>query len=114
MTTIRATCPSCGDVRLKAADVVVRVCANDNKGSYCFRCPSCGLRVTKSADSRIVDLLASSGVRMDVWHLPSELWEPRPTGAPVSYDDLLDFHLILQDDSWFEQLAETIADAPEK
>ena len=58
MTTIRATCPSCGDVRLKASDVVVRVCANDNKGSYCFRCPSCGLRVTKSADSRIVDLLA--------------------------------------------------------
>ena len=33
MTTIRATCPSCGDVRLKASDVVVRVCANDNKGS---------------------------------------------------------------------------------
>ena len=75
MTTIRATCPSCGDVRLKASDVVVRVCANDNKGSYCFRCPSCGLRVTKSADSRIVDLLASSGVKMDVWHLPAELWE---------------------------------------
>ena len=110
MTTIRATCPSCGDVRLKASDVVVRVCANDNKGSYCFRCPSCGLRVTKSADSRIVDLLASSGVKMDVWHLPAELWEARPTGAPVSYDDLLDFHLMLQDDSWFEQLADRISD----
>jgi hypothetical protein len=110
MTTIRATCPSCGDVRLKASDVVVRVCANDNKGSYCFRCPSCGLRVTKSADSRIVDLLASSGVKMDVWHLPAELWEARPTGAPVSYDDLLDFHLMLQDDTWFEQLADRISD----
>ena len=87
MTTIRATCPSCGDVRLKASDVVVRVCANDNKGSYCFRCPSCGLRVTKSADSRIVDLLASSGVKMDVWHLPAELWEARPTGAPHGRGD---------------------------
>ena len=59
MTTIRATCPSCGDVRLKASDVVVRVCANDNKGSYCFRCPSCGLRVTKSADSRSASQLES-------------------------------------------------------
>jgi hypothetical protein len=47
---------------------------------------------------------------MDVWHLPAELWEARPTGAPVSYDDLLDFHLMLQDDSWFEQLAERTSD----
>ena len=100
MTTIRATCPSCGDVRLKASDVVVRVCANDNKGSYCFRCPSCGLRVTKSADSRIVDLLASSGVKMDVWHLPAELWEPRPTGAAVSYDDFADFLGLLSAKYW--------------
>ena len=68
------------------------------------------LRVTKSADSRIVDLLASSGVKMDVWHLPAELWEARPTGAPVSYDDLLDFHLMLQDETWFEQLAERTSD----
>src|ERR687883_65215 len=110
MTTIRATCPSCGDVRLKASDVVVRVCANDNKGSYCFRCPSCGLRVTKSAAPRIAAPPPSPGVKMAVGPPPAELWEARPTGAPVSYDDLLDFHLMLQDDSWFEQLAERISD----
>ena len=33
-----------------------------------------------------------------------------PEGAPVNYDDLLDFHIMLQGDSWFEQLAQTIAD----
>ncbi len=107
MTTIRATCPSCGDVRLKASDVVVRVCANDNKGSYCFRCPSCGLRVTKSADSRIVDLLASSGVRMDVWHLPAELHEVR-IGEPFTHDDLLEFHEILAGDAWFDTVWEMV------
>jgi hypothetical protein len=48
---------------------------------------------------------------MDVWHLPAELWEPKSNGAPVSYDDLLDFHLMLQDDAWFSQLAETVTDA---
>src|ERR1043166_7738720 len=110
MTTIRATCPSCGDVRREASDVVVRVCANDNKGSYCFRCPSCGLRVTKTADSRIVDLLASSGVRMDVWHLPSELWEPKFSGEAVNYDDLLDFPLLLEGEGWFDRLVESVSD----
>ncbi len=107
MTTIRATCPSCGDVRLKASDVVVRVCANDNKGSYCFRCPSCGLRVTKSADSRIVDLLASSGVKMDVWHLPAELAEVH-RGPLLTHDDLLEFHELLQGDAWFTTLSQMV------
>ena len=30
MTTIRATCPTCGDVELTTKDVTVRVCAADN------------------------------------------------------------------------------------
>jgi hypothetical protein len=82
----------------------VRVCADDNRGSYCFLCPECGFGVAKDAEARIVDLLVSSGVRMDVWHLPAELWEGRTTGSNFSYDDLLDFHLMLQRDGWFDRL----------
>ena len=104
MTTIRANCPSCGDVQLTADDLTVRVCADDERGSYCFQCPECSAAVAKEASRRIVDLLVSSGVRMQVWRLPAELTEAR-IGAPLTPDDLLDFHLLLEGGDWYEQLA---------
>ena len=75
MTTIRASCPTCGDVELTVKDVTVRVCAEDNSGTYSFVCPECTQAVSKPAEPRIVDLLVSSGVRMSVWHLPAEMFE---------------------------------------
>ena len=103
MTTIRASCPTCGDVELTVQDVTVRVCAADNSGSYTFRCPSCATMVAKAAEPRIVDLLVSSGVELIVWQLPAELSEARG-GEPLTWDDLLDFHDLLKGDDWFETL----------
>jgi hypothetical protein len=103
VATIRASCPTCGDVELTSRDVTVRVCAADNQGSYAFRCPACELAVSKPADPKIVDLLVSSGVRLSVWHLPAELSEVHE-GAPITYDDLLDFHYAIQKEGWFERL----------
>jgi hypothetical protein len=39
-----------------------------------------------------------------VWRLPAELGESR-VGPPLTPDDLLDFHLLLQDNAWFEDVA---------
>lgn len=103
VTTIRASCPTCGDVELTTRDVTVQVCAADNSGSYAFQCPSCDVMVSKDAEQRIIDLLVSSGVQIHVWQLPAELFEPR-SGAPINHDDLLDFHAELQRDDWFERL----------
>lgn len=105
VATIRASCPTCGDVELTSRDVTVQVCATNNQGSYAFRCPECRVAVSKLAEQRIVDLLVSSGVRLSVWSLPAELDEPR-TGDPLDYDDLLEFHQLLQEDGWFERLTE--------
>jgi len=105
MPTIRATCSDCGDVELTTADVRVRVCMEDNSGSYLFRCPACHMAVVKPAEPRIVDLLVASGVELSTWRLPTELYEPR-SGAPLTHDDLLDFHeLLFTDDDWFDRLA---------
>ena len=41
---------------------------------------------------------------MQVWRLPAELNESR-IGPPLTPDDLLDFHLLLADNAWFDQLA---------
>lgn len=106
MATIRASCPDCGDVELTTAEMTVRVCAEDNRGAYAFRCPTCAMAVTKSAERRIVDLLVSSGVELQVWQLPAELYEPRPVGEPFSHDDLLSFHELLADDHWLAELCQ--------
>jgi len=104
VTTIRANCPSCGDVRLRASDLTVRVCSDDEGGSYTFRCPTCAAAVAKEASRRIVDLLVSSGVRIEVWRRPAELNEAHE-GPPISPDDLLDFHLLLRRNGWFDDLS---------
>ena len=104
MATIRASCPDCGDVELTTLDVTVRVCADDSNGAYTFRCPACRLAVHKPAEQRIIDLLVSSGVRLETWTMPLELLE-RPLGALLDHDDLLAFHEILEGDNWFATLA---------
>jgi uncharacterized Zn finger protein len=100
MATIRASCPDCGDVELTTRDMTVRICSEDGRGSYLFRCPSCTMTVTKAAEQRIVDLLVSSGVEVEMWSLPMELQE-RPVGVALTHDDLLAFHELLERDDWF-------------
>lgn len=104
MATIRASCPDCGDVELTTDEMTVRVCMDDNRAAYAFRCPDCFMTVHKDTEQRIVDLLVSSGVRRVDWRLPLELGE-RPAGEPLTHDDLLEFHDMLTDDGWFATLA---------
>lgn len=104
MTTIRAQCPTCGDVRLTTKDITVRVCIDDDTGSYWFRCPECDAPVAKPASSYIVDLLVTSGVRLEMWRRPAELRERR-SGPALTLDDMLDFHVRIQRDDWMDEVA---------
>ena len=74
MATIRASCPDCGDVELTTSDVRVRVCLDDDRGEYRFTCSICAMVVVKPAEHRTIDLLVASGVEMDTWTLPAELF----------------------------------------
>ncbi|HEX2240220.1 MAG TPA: hypothetical protein VHJ82_03645 [Actinomycetota bacterium] len=103
MVTIKATCPVCGEVKLTADDIVLRMGAPRDNSSYAFSCPSCQQLVEKPADDRIVRLLLSGGVMPSVNEIPAEALEAH-YGAPIDYDDLIDFHQLLQTDGWFEQL----------
>ena len=104
MTTVRAQCPGCGDVQLHIDDLTVRVCHDDDVPSaYRFRCPGCEQTVHREASPRIVDLLVSAGAPQEIWNWPAELSELR-SGPPLTPDDLLDLHVLLEDDTWFDQL----------
>ena len=94
MTTIKATCPACGEVEMTGDDIELMVCSSAPLSYYAFVCPSCRDRIRKPADDHIVSLLISGGVEAMVWDVPAEALEPR-TGPALSYDDLLDFGLWL-------------------
>ncbi len=94
MTTIKASCPACGEVELTSSDVTLMVCSHAPQSYYTFDCPKCADTVRKPADDHVVSLLMSGGVRAEVWDLPAEALEPR-NGPTLNYDDLLDFALNL-------------------
>jgi hypothetical protein len=103
VTTIRATCPTCGEVELTPDDIELRVCTHATSSYYQFECPLCEDTVRKPADDRIVQLLISGGVAASVWQLPDEVHELR-AGPPLTVDDLLDFHNLLEQADWFDRL----------
>ena len=109
MTTIRATCPTCGEVGLTPEEIELRVDHGDTTASfYAFACPSCFGTVRKPADERVVRLLISGGVEVleaaPEGPAPRRLSE-RFDGPAVAHDDILDFHALLESDDWFDQVA---------
>jgi hypothetical protein len=66
--------------------------------------------IQKPADDRVIQLLISGGVRAIVWELPEEILEPR-NGPLLTHDDLLDFHLLLEQPNWFEHLTRVSQDS---
>lgn len=113
MTTIRATCPTCGEVDLTPKQIVLTVIRAEEApvgpdSHYAFTCPSCTDRVEKPADERIAHLLTTGGVNVSVLDEPGERLpahpESPPDGPVLTRDDLLDLHELLADDRWFEDL----------
>lgn len=101
---MRATCPTCGDVELTAADVQVQLCVTTAQSTYSFLCPSCAFIVNKEANDSVVESLTSAGSRLVAWTMPAELDEPK-MGPRINHDDLLEFHLALEGDDWQRELA---------
>jgi predicted RNA-binding Zn-ribbon protein involved in translation (DUF1610 family) len=118
MTTIRTTCPRCGEVDMGPESILLSVRDNGKEGSYRFTCPSCADDVEKRADRKIVALLVSAGVdiergggasRIDpdlLFDQQEELHEdPRgelPSGPAFGIDDLIEFHFLLEDDRYIQ------------
>lgn len=103
MAIVRATCAACGDVELDIADVQIQVCASNAAATYSFQCPDCRLITSKEAGERVYAALSAAGCEIVMWCLPAELRESK-LGPPITHDDLLAFHLALEDDGWMEKL----------
>jgi len=111
MTTIRTTCPRCGEVDMGPEAILLSVKDDGREGSYRFTCPSCADDVEKRADRKIVALLVSAGV--DIAQSDRELQSAMlfddedggrslPSGPAFSIDDVIEFHFMLQDDRYIQ------------
>ncbi len=92
MTTIKTSCPVCGDVELKPAQMRLVVCSRSDWSYYAFACTDCNDEIRKPADEEIVALLVSGGVAAEHWVIPAEALEEH-AGGSITYDDVLDFAL---------------------
>lgn len=102
MTTIKATCHTCGEVGLTPDEVELWIDRIDRAGSfYAFTCPACLQVVRKPADARVIRLLSGGGVAPRDLAPPPQ---PRFATPPLTRDDLLDFHQLLGRDDWFDEL----------
>ena len=101
MATVRASCPTCGDVKTTTRDVQVQAGFSTESNSYSFLCPSCRLLVNKPATDLIMEILVRAGVRIVTWSRPAELDEAK-VGPPITHDDLLRFHDDLEGHRWLE------------
>lgn len=102
MATIKASCPTCGDVELTAAQVRLVVCTVSDWSYYSFTCDQCSDEVRKPAGAEVVSLLRTGGVRAERWTVPAEALESHE-GPVIGYDDVLDFAL------WLEQADNPVA-----
>jgi len=104
-TKFRMRCPTCGDMELAPEAIDLQWCSHAPASYYRYSCPGCGEGVSKPADGQTAQVLIAAGVRPKYWHMPAEAIEPHD-GAPITLDDVLDFHLLLERDDWFESLTQ--------
>jgi hypothetical protein len=119
MTTIRSTCPHCGEVDMSPGQILLHVPLK-GRSVYQFTCPACLDPVEKPADRKAAALLLAAGV--DFANEDSLLGNLRstdslgeavvpdqrdsPAGPAFTLDDLLAFHFLLMDDTYIEEFLE--------
>ena len=102
---------------MDAEVVLLAIAETEDEGTYSFACPGCQDVIRKPADHNVVALLLSAGVQVqrDAEGPAPERGEPdetAPSGSavpPLTTDDLIEFHYLLERPDWFRLLLDTAA-----
>lgn len=107
MARMRTRCPGCGQqVELDTGRCALLGGPDGRPVAYAFVCPDCDEPVVRRADRTAAALLEFGGASQAVAEapvVPRHPEEPAP-GPPLTPDDLIDFHLLLQRRGWHERL----------
>lgn len=96
MTTIKTTCPDCGDVMLGIDGLQLLLTPHASGGTYTFRCPLCQAERARPAGARVVMVLLAAGVDY-------EITQP----GTITEDDIAAFVDALDGDTDLARLLET-------
>jgi hypothetical protein len=101
MSAIRTMCPHCiCPVELDPAEILLLSGPPPQaSGSYAYYCRSCQQVTVAPVSPNGLALLVSAGV--DVQQRTAA---PPPPADPLTIDDLIDFHRLLDTQDWFGQL----------
>jgi hypothetical protein len=106
---ITAHCRNCGKVDLLPGQITL--ISESDQLAYWFDCPDWHETVVRPADEVVGLLLLYAGVDTErkrasarSAHPAGSGRRPHPVDPPLTHDDLLDFHELLQRDDWFAQL----------
>ena len=106
MQTILLSCNSCGEIHVPADAVSFFRDLNSDQTRCTLFCPDCNRLIIKEIHS---PELASDLIKAGCNVMPApplELYEQHP-GPALTTDDLLDFCLLLETKTWYEQLLKT-------
>jgi len=113
MASIRAQCTSCGVVDLSADEISLHLHPSGARGAYRFTCPECHSENDRPANQETVALLLAIGVETFRKQpepavvnstLPLEDRSPDPVAGPLTLDDVITFHFLLENDVAIEEL----------
>lgn len=97
MVRVKSRCCKCGEVTLSLEDIML-IEHGDGEGTfYTFRCNTCGEFQAYAADTRFIDFMSMNGTEPIILNPPIEYKEAEDN-LPLSWDDLLDLHLQLQEE----------------
>lgn len=107
MAAIRTTCPTCHlSIELAPGAVELRAKAFGSTPGYAFACPVCATAALLPADPFTLAIITAAQVTLQPVH------PERHSGGPAfTFDDVLDFHQLLQRPDWFTQLVTTASEA---
>lgn len=114
MARIRVRCPDCGPVVVTTDGIEVIAVPGrplDRQHTrYAFTCTRCGVSSGRAVDGETATKLILAGVAVRMPRHPAAGGRPRhpegpSDGAPITRDDILDLHLLLERDDWFSRLS---------
>lgn len=110
MRRMLGNCPNCGEIDLDPRDLhLLDTGSLTGERTLAFRCRRCSLPFRCTVDAPVVQALEREGVpTMPDRRATRGHPERPPGGPPLTFDDLLDFHALLESDAWFPDLSELV------